>query len=280
MATQNGVMNYIDENGNETVMYPVTRQKNIIGINYLRPTLQTTTQNGVTCTNNGDGTYTLNGTSTNSGAIFKVDINDYIEYGKTYKVVGCPQGGGSGKYGLEFTDETVYGVNDSGNGVIFSPYETGYNFKMMIVIYSNQTVNNLVFKPMLTDDLSATYDDFVSFDDSLVTGINSGLKMDLLWTNASPTSDFSPQTLTFGVDLEKTYKYICIVCKSKTDSDFREMNFIKPDSQKYILHVVRDVLAWRYEAYCYSNVINIGDGLLGGANNQSVCIPVEIYGVK
>ena len=32
--------------------------------NLLNPTLQTTTQNGVTCTNNGDGTYTLNGTAT------------------------------------------------------------------------------------------------------------------------------------------------------------------------------------------------------------------------
>ena len=32
--------------------------------NLLNPTLQTTTLNGVTCTNNGDGTYTLNGTAT------------------------------------------------------------------------------------------------------------------------------------------------------------------------------------------------------------------------
>ena len=33
--------------------------------NLVNPTLKTTTQNGVTCTNNGDGTYTLNGTATN-----------------------------------------------------------------------------------------------------------------------------------------------------------------------------------------------------------------------
>lgn len=36
----------------------------VVGKNLLNATLQTTTHNGVTCANNGDGTYTLNGTST------------------------------------------------------------------------------------------------------------------------------------------------------------------------------------------------------------------------
>lgn len=38
-------------------------------VNLLKPTLETTTVNGVTCTNNGDGTYTLNGTAS-AGANF------------------------------------------------------------------------------------------------------------------------------------------------------------------------------------------------------------------
>ena len=38
--------------------------KNDITVNLLNPTLATTTLNGVTCTNNGDGTYTVNGTAT------------------------------------------------------------------------------------------------------------------------------------------------------------------------------------------------------------------------
>ena len=44
----------------------VTNLQSITRINYLRPTLQTTTMNGVTITNNGNGTYTLNGTATST----------------------------------------------------------------------------------------------------------------------------------------------------------------------------------------------------------------------
>lgn len=134
-----------------------------ITTNLLKPTLETTTMNGVTCTNNGDGTYTLSGTATGENAVFIVNISCCIEYGKTYRLVGCPQSGGSGKYGLEATDQTIYGVNDYGDGAIFNPYETGYEYKILIVVYMNYTVNNLVFKPMLTTNLNANYDDFVPF---------------------------------------------------------------------------------------------------------------------
>ena len=44
--------------------------------NLLKPTLATTTLNGVTCTNNGDGTYTLNGTAS-ALAIFYI-TNIYL----------------------------------------------------------------------------------------------------------------------------------------------------------------------------------------------------------
>lgn len=53
-------------------------------------------------------------------------------------------------------------------------------YTLMLTVMSGNTVNNAIIKPMITNDLSATYDDFVSFDNSLVTGANSGLKMDLL----------------------------------------------------------------------------------------------------
>lgn len=137
--------------------------------NLLNHTLETTTNNGVTCTRNvyangkPDGTYTLNGTATGQNAVFELNIDYCIEYGKTYRLVGCPKSGALGKYGLEATDKTIYGSSDFGDGVIFNPYETGYEYKMLIVVYRNYTVNNLIFKPMLTTDFSATYDDFVPY---------------------------------------------------------------------------------------------------------------------
>ena len=46
---------------NKVVTSNLTDIRKETTVNLLKPTLETTTQNGVTCTNNGDGTYTLNG---------------------------------------------------------------------------------------------------------------------------------------------------------------------------------------------------------------------------
>ena len=65
--------------------------------NLLNPTLQTTTQNGVTCTNNGDGTYTLNGTaSSQTTFVFaQLKASNLFKNGITYKFCGCPKLGNS-----------------------------------------------------------------------------------------------------------------------------------------------------------------------------------------
>ncbi len=147
--------------------------------NLLNPTLGTTTINGVTCTNNGDGTYTLNGTATNDQIFFRVtpwggdNYNSEIELetGKTYKVVGCPNGGGSSTYRVTITRSSRDNVgrsavaHDYGDGKTFVA-EEGYRYECYIHPSINTPINNLVFKPMLTTDLSATYDDFVQYSGS------------------------------------------------------------------------------------------------------------------
>lgn len=141
------------------------------GINYLRPTLGTTTINGVTCTNNGDGTYTLNGTSTDRIVFVFVDKDRWLQnaiVGKTVKF-NCVQDGSSSRYfayiyALAGSDMSQF---DS-NGVIFTP-TNAVDYNITLQIMPNVTVNNIVVKPMITDDLSATYYDFVSYDDSFLT---------------------------------------------------------------------------------------------------------------
>ena len=58
----------------------------VVGKNLLNPTLQTITENGVTCTANGDGTYTLNGTAIS-------DTNFYIigAYNNDIKITLNPE---------------------------------------------------------------------------------------------------------------------------------------------------------------------------------------------
>ena len=125
-------------------------------INLLNPTLQTTTQNGVTCTNNGDGTYTLNGTAT---LYCEFILNTIGNIGKI-KITGEPTSGitGDAWLGIKPNNEFI-GVIGSGTiGDLTNNYNT-------VVIYCNtgSSFNNAKFKPMITTDLSATYDDFVPY---------------------------------------------------------------------------------------------------------------------
>lgn len=81
------------DNGKITdmVLYGRSEQKQYSGKNLLNPTLQTTIKNGVTCTANGDGTYTLNGTATTT-TVF--DIAQDVSY-SSFRLAGCPVGGSS-----------------------------------------------------------------------------------------------------------------------------------------------------------------------------------------
>lgn len=130
-------------------------------VNLLNPTLQTTTQNGVTCTNNGDGTYTLNGTASDI-AVFILQSNIEIASGK-YKLTGCPQGGSTTSFKLDFEYKGNSTGADYGNGSIINKTSNDIFKYLRIVIYTGAILNNAVFKPMLTTNLSATYNDFVSY---------------------------------------------------------------------------------------------------------------------
>lgn len=146
----------------DMMVYGKSEQKQYSGKNLLNPTLQTTTQNGVTCTNNGDGTYTVNGTATDI-AVFVVYYNFADVYGSasSLKMVGCPSGGSAQKYFLR-------SYRKGGNPEILDEYGSGISigsFKesesnIAIIVKSGATVNNLIFKPMLTTDTTATYADF------------------------------------------------------------------------------------------------------------------------
>lgn len=138
-------------------VYGRSEQKQYSGKNLLNPTLQTTIKNGVTCTANGDGTYTLNGTTTTT-TVF--DIAQDVSYG-SFRLAGCPVGGAHDEsYELQArTDNLIYGY-DTGDGKNIKANE---NFFIIIRINTGVNCNNLLFKPMIVDASlypDATYDDF------------------------------------------------------------------------------------------------------------------------
>lgn len=131
--------------------------------NLLNPTLETCEINGVTCTNNGDGTYTLNGTATSSNAGFNLIGNEggnsvWLTMPADGKFIFAKGDVTSKIEGAAFKSED--GATMWAGGII----PEGTNIRnIYIAVWENQTLNNVVIKPMITTDLSATYDDFVPY---------------------------------------------------------------------------------------------------------------------
>ena len=178
----------------------IANLNNATRINLLKPTLGTKTSNGVTCTNNGD-TYTVNGTaSANAVFIFYSKTkNNFI--GK--KLLGCPyikQGRSGPQLYISLwkqDDSWLKSIIDDGDGVII---DDGYYIEISIFIPSGYTCNNLLFKPMITPNLNATYDNFVSYEDSLATNRVMSTKpitLGTTWTQDT-TNGYYTQTVALS----------------------------------------------------------------------------------
>lgn len=130
-----------------------------IGKNLLNPTLQSVTQNEITCTNNGDGTYTLNGTA-NDIVDFTLTNSLNMVNGKEYLL--CFPSPSSDVHMYLMNRENV--VDSYGNQVTTFKYigETTSQKPIHMAVSKGYTCNNLVCKPMLTTDLETTIDGFES----------------------------------------------------------------------------------------------------------------------
>ena len=122
--------------------------------NILPNNATTVTKDGIQFTVYSDGRVLANRVSSSSGTVTLGIGRVPSEFnGKTVKLVGCPAGGSPTSY--EFSDNG--GVNrDRGEGVIF----TANNEYFQIAIRQTEPCNNVLFKPMVTTDLNATYDDY------------------------------------------------------------------------------------------------------------------------
>lgn len=148
--------------------------------NLLKSELQSITKNGVTCTANGDGTYTLNGTAT---AEIDVLIGHTIKTFKKntkLKIAGMPTtgkafvydsfnslGGQSFAYGFEGKEYQTKSESSHSNCNLHIP--------------SGTSLPNVIIRPMIVENLNATYDDFVPYtgDGDTLTADVAKLNSDL-----------------------------------------------------------------------------------------------------
>lgn len=120
--------------------------KNLIPYPYAETTK---TVNGITFTDNGDGSITANGTATKIASFSVIWLNYQLKKG-TYTISGCPEGGNitTGFYIVCGTTTTRF-ATDTGDGGTFSIENDINDFTFSLRINSGVTVDNLVFRPQL-----------------------------------------------------------------------------------------------------------------------------------
>lgn len=127
----------------------------VSGKNLLKYPYYNTTKtiSGITFTDNGDGTITANGTATATVSYFLDSEFNYIG-GITYTISGCPKGGSNSTYKIKGDRLGAY-IDDNGNGATYSfKYDTTAD--IVILIYKDTTVDNIVFRPQLEYGDTAT----------------------------------------------------------------------------------------------------------------------------
>ena len=128
--------------------------KNILEYPYVETTL---TRNGLTFTDNKDGTITVNGTAT---ADTQFRLQDTVVYpnnpnpfnsliGRKVYISGSPEGSSKDTYAIQWISPGVYG-----NGVLTVTKSSYYRFA--IFVKSGITVNDLTFKPQIELGTTAT----------------------------------------------------------------------------------------------------------------------------
>lgn len=145
----------------DLMIYGKSEQKQYKGINLFNYARETEANNGITYKYDEETqTYIVNGTATEESKKYIKNISENMFVGK--KIVGCPSGGSDGTYCLvvSYLDSTGVWKTDSvetGNGCIIKDFP---KIAIYILVRNGVTVNNRVFKPMIVEDTTKTYDDF------------------------------------------------------------------------------------------------------------------------
>lgn len=139
----------------DLMIYGKSEQAQYNGKNLLNSEGSGYQQSGVTLTKNKDGTYTLDGKPT-SGAWWTI-CRMSLDAGQ-YKITGIGEGTALLHIVVQIND-TNYGTTSKQGEIVTIPDNSEYEYAIWIE-NAGETYNNVILKPMITKDLTATYDDF------------------------------------------------------------------------------------------------------------------------
>ena len=127
-----------------------TKQDTTTGKNLLQNTATSQTISGVTFTINSDKSITCNGTAT-ANIVFRTAQTPNFPDNEDMLFTGCPVGGSSSTYQLQYSNNRDKAFQDMGNGIVIQKmdYNTYPNTYVQIRIIEGYTCNNLTFYPMI-----------------------------------------------------------------------------------------------------------------------------------
>ena len=110
----------------------------------------------------------------------------------------------------------------------------------------------------------------------------SGLQMDLLWTNASPTSAFASQTISLDLN---NYKSVLILTKEHPVVNNISTHLIPINNKAYILHSDSNTFQYRRIETITTSYISFTSGYIcngygNATEDDNRAYPIEIYGIK
>ena len=111
---------------------------------------KTTTINGITFTNNGDGSITVDGTATDNADINLQRMDNKTIIGHKYLLLGGAAGGSMSTYFYRYDSNGGTQAYDYGNGAIFTKTAERITY-ITIRVLSGVTVSGLTFNPQLVD---------------------------------------------------------------------------------------------------------------------------------
>ena len=131
------------------------------GKNLIEPKMASTTQNGITCTNNGDGTFTIDGTAS-ANTTFRLNQSTYNgsdnlqTYNGTY-TLSCNQIENNMELNImqNGTWTSPMGIKNN-NTPVSATIDNVDNCFIYLLVRSGKSVNNLVVRPMLEKSSTAS----------------------------------------------------------------------------------------------------------------------------
>lgn len=108
-----------------------------------------------------------------------------------------------------------------------------------------------------------------------------GMKMDLLWTNPSPTTAFATQTVSLDLT---DYNYVYIIAKATTGEAYYSSFIVKVGGAEQLICVATTYLRKRNASVTASGVTFDGgynqSSVSTWEGNTSSAIPYQIYGIR